>query len=100
MLAVFRVALEHMAHGGTENGNLVVTYDDFERAGIRRMSIKQALAEVTGTGLVLITERGRPSVGVDRWPTRYALGWLPLHDGSAPSNRWKAWRARFSSYKL
>jgi hypothetical protein len=29
-----RLELEHMQHGGAENGVLVVTFDDFERHGI------------------------------------------------------------------
>jgi len=31
---VDRVILEQMAHAGKENGNLIVTYDDFVRFGI------------------------------------------------------------------
>jgi hypothetical protein len=30
---VERVAIEHMKHGGTQNGALIVTYDDFEVTG-------------------------------------------------------------------
>ena len=29
-----RVILEHMAHGGTQNGDLTVTYDDFALNGL------------------------------------------------------------------
>jgi hypothetical protein len=90
-LVIDRVMIEHMLHAGTENGNLVVTYADFEKFGIRRMSLKAAIAEAVATGLLTITLKGRPSVGPDRWPTRYALGWLPLRDGAAAPNRWKAW---------
>jgi hypothetical protein len=41
---VERLMLEHMAHAGTENGNLVVTYRDFEAYGVRYKSIKTAIA--------------------------------------------------------
>ena len=89
---VYRVAIEHMLHAGTENGNLIVTYNDFEKFGIRRGSIKAAIDEAVAKGWILITERGRPSTGQARWPTRYALGWLPLKDGTPPLNRWKRWK--------
>jgi hypothetical protein len=87
-----RVSIEHMLHAGTANGDLAVTYDDFVKFGIRRSSIKTAIKEATDTGVLIITVKGRPSRGQDRWPTRYALGWLPLCDGSPAPNRWKAWR--------
>lgn len=74
---VFRVMPEHMAHAGTENGNLVVTYADFEKFGIRREAMRTAISEVSACGLVIVIERGRASVGPDCWPSKYALGWLP-----------------------
>ena len=39
-LVVDRVMIEHMAHAGTENGNLVVTYADFVKFGAH-IKIKQ-----------------------------------------------------------
>ena len=87
-----RVILEHKAHAGTENGNLAVTYDDFVKFGIRRSSLHGAIKTAAATGLLVITQKGRPSKGPDRWPTRYALGWLPMSDGAPALNRWKAWR--------
>jgi hypothetical protein len=90
-LVIDRVILEHMAHAGTENGNLIVTYHDFEKFGIRRGSLKAAISDAVAHGLIIVTEKGRASVGPDRWPSKYALGWLPLRDGSAAFNRWKHW---------
>jgi hypothetical protein len=90
-LVVDRLMIEHMLHAGTENGSLVVTYVDFVKFGIRRESLPAAIAEAVAKGWIIITEKGRPSVGPDRWPTHYALGWLPLHDGAAALNKWKAW---------
>ena len=90
-VVVDRIMLEHMAHAGTENGNLVVTYADFVKFGVRRESLPAAIADATDRGLITITEKGRASTGVDRWPSRYALGWLPLFDGAPAINRWKAW---------
>jgi len=83
--------LEHMAHAGSENGNLTVTYTDFTKFGLRRGSIRTAISELVERGLLVVTQKGRPSTGPDRWPTKYALGWLPLNDGAAASNRWKTY---------
>ena len=86
-----RVILEHMAHAGTENGNLAVTHADFTKFGVRKASTKIGIDQAIERGFIAITAKGRKSSGVDRWPTRYALSWLPLKDGTPPSNRWKKW---------
>jgi hypothetical protein len=91
---IFRIAIENMLHAGTENGNLEVTYNDFEKFGIRRGSIKAAIDEAVSKGWIIITEKGRASIGQDRWPTKYALGWLPLKDGTPAPNRWKGWKPK------
>ena len=93
-LVVDRIMIEHMAHAGTENGNLVVTYADFVKFGVRRESLPAAIADAADRGLIIITEKGRASTGPDRWPSKYAVGWLPLKDGAAAPNRWKAWSPR------
>jgi hypothetical protein len=88
---VERVILEHMAHAGTMNGELVVTFADFEKFGIRLGSIAGAIKDAVGRGLIIITQKGRASRGEDRWPSRYALAWLPMRNGAAAPNRWKGW---------
>jgi hypothetical protein len=85
-----RVVIEHTDHGGTENGNLPVTYDDFERYGIRRKSIKRAVQELVALGWIDVVSPGRSGSGIGRCPATYALCWLPTVDGAAASNRWKA----------
>jgi hypothetical protein len=95
-LVIDRVILEHMAHAGTENGSLVVTYSDFVKFGIRRGSVKAGIVEAVERGLIVVTEKGRASVGPERRPSKYALGWLPMKDGSAAGNRWKHWHHRSS----
>jgi len=89
---VFRLMVENMAHAGTENGNLIVTYADFVKFGVRQQTIKSAIAETVTRGLIIVTEKGRSSTGPDRWPSKYALGWLPMSDGSPAANRWKGWQ--------
>jgi len=90
---VERLMLEHMAHAGTENGRLICTYDDCVAYGIGRRFINASIRDAVGRGLICRTVKGKPSAGNDKYPSRYALGWLPMYDGSAASNRWKRYSA-------
>src|SRR5688572_16246709 len=47
----------------TRNGELVVLYDDFEKFGIRRSSILEAIAIASGLGWIDVTIRGTRSYG-------------------------------------
>jgi hypothetical protein len=87
---VERVALEHMNHAGTQNGDLPITYTDFERVGIDRNSIHNAIEVAVALGWIDVVERGQKGFGIARRPSIYSLTWLPRADGSAPTNRWKA----------
>src|SRR5579863_8868648 len=42
--------IEHLMHGGYENGNLVMTYDQFVAGGIRREAISATIAELERLG--------------------------------------------------
>lgn len=86
-----RLELEHMAHGGTENGNLKCTYSDFQQFGIRRASIAKALRRVEALGLIETIERGRIARGEFRFPAIYRVTYL---GGNIPAtHEWK----RFST---
>jgi hypothetical protein len=84
-----RIAIEHMSHGGTENGRLPVTYDDFEKYRIRRMSIRFGIMAAHALGWITVTEEGHAGAGDTRRAARYALQWLDRHDGAPRSNGWK-----------
>jgi hypothetical protein len=85
-----RVMLEHMAHAGTENGNLVVTYRDFREYGVRDKSIKTAITAVEALGWIQIVVQGKASFEGQRYPSRYALTWLPQPSlGKPATNRWR-----------
>jgi hypothetical protein len=64
-----RIEIEHLQHGGKENGNLTVTYDQFEDYGIHRHAIGPAIREVVVLGFVEITEHGRAGNCEYRRPT-------------------------------
>jgi hypothetical protein len=88
--ALDRLELEHMQHGGLENGELPCTYDDFAEAGIRRPSVALALRQCVALGFLEVTQRGGRSRAENRWPSKYRLTYvhgagkspLPTHDWS------------------
>jgi hypothetical protein len=87
---VKRVMLEHMAHAFTANGNLVVTYSDFREYGVRNRTVRTAIAIAEALGWLDVTVRGKASFEDQRYPSRYALTWLPQPGSGKPaSNRWR-----------
>lgn len=83
-----RLEIEHMNHGGCENGMLACTYDDFARYGIRRQSIPVALIYLEALGFIEVTEQGRASFADLRTPSRYRLTFLnTLQQG--PTDEWE-----------
>lgn len=86
---VDRVQVEHMAHGGTRNGDLIVTYTDLVEWGIRRNSIPPTIAEVVALG-ILEHRPGRASHIAGRGhPQVFRISWLPTGD-EPPSTKWCA----------
>jgi len=92
--ALDRIMIEHMDHGGQENGRLKVTWSDFERFGVHRHYIAQALAELVSVGLIAVEDPGRAIIwGESRGnPAIYRLKWLPVcePDNFRPAtNEWR-----------
>jgi hypothetical protein len=75
--------LEHLAHGGKCNGELVAPRQQLVGFGIGCRFISQAIAEADDLGLIDVSR------GKGRAPNRYALTWLPLKGGNEPTNRWR-----------
>jgi hypothetical protein len=73
-----RILIEHMQHGGQENGKLAVTYDDFEAYGIHRHAIGPAIRECDALGLLRITRRGRAGNAEHRASHLFRLTFLPF----------------------
>lgn len=86
---LFRIAVEHMAHGGRENGALIVTHSDFVAHGMRAASIAEAIRELERAGFIEVTCRGGRNWGAIVRPSRFRLTWLPTREGSAPTNDWQ-----------
>jgi hypothetical protein len=77
--------IEHMNHAGTENGNLMATYDQLVKFGIRRNSIGAVIADAEGVGLIECRKGPRHAA------TRYTLTFYAVND-AAPTNRWRFYR--------
>jgi hypothetical protein len=89
MKIVLRIALEHLKHGGADNGRLPVTYADFVKFGVRRNSIREAIEVAIALGWIDRTSVGEvPWHGDIRKPSTYGLTWLPENNGAQASNRW------------
>ncbi|MBS7702668.1 hypothetical protein [Chelatococcus asaccharovorans] len=71
-----RLELEHLRHGGADNGFLKCTYSDFEEAGIRRASVALAIRQCVELGFAEITGQGQRSVSSFRAPSLYRLTYL------------------------
>ena len=86
---VMRIALEHLKHGGVENGGLPTTYNDFVSCGVRRARIREAIMIAIYLGWIERVSIGEtPWHGDIREPSKFALTWLPKRDGSPASNNW------------
>jgi hypothetical protein len=64
--------IEHLAHGGYENGNLMMTYDQFVAGGIRRGSISATIAELERLGWIEVSRGGYRGFARS-WPHRFRL---------------------------
>src|SRR5271165_1574743 len=74
--ALDRIELEHMDHGGAENGKLPVTYADFEKWGVRPDSIAGAIRALEALSLIEITRHGYAGSAEKRAPSLYRLTYL------------------------
>lgn len=81
--------VEHLTHGGADNGNLLAPYAQLEAFGVRKDSILESLEMLERFGLIERTfyggrQGGRPNA------TLYGLGWVPLLDEAEPRERFRS----------
>ena len=79
--------LDHQAHAGTENGNLMATYDQLEDYGLSRRLISYAIAEAEFLGLIRVNRGGR--LAMSNQPSTYRLTFYIDRDGNPATNDWK-----------
>jgi hypothetical protein len=83
-----RIEIEHMHHGGKENGHLPVTFDHFEEYGIHRHAIAPAMRELEALGFIEITEHGIAGTAEHRAPNKFRLTYIG--EGRAtPTDEWR-----------
>jgi hypothetical protein len=82
--ALERIEIEHMDHGGAENGKLPVTYADFERWDVHPNFVAPALRELVALGFIEIVKRGSRAAAGTRQASEYRLTFRPAWD--APKN--------------
>jgi hypothetical protein len=80
-----RLESENMSHGGYENGNLVVTYDQFVAAGIRRESIHKTIAHLECLGWIEVMRGGYRGFARS-WPHRFRLTHRPTRSIATVGN--------------
>lgn len=79
--------LDHQAHAGTENGNLMATYDQLVSYGLSRRLISYAIAEAEFIGLIRVNRGGR--LAMSNQPSTYRLTFYVDRNGNPATNEWK-----------
>jgi hypothetical protein len=72
-----RVEIEHGHHGGTDNGKLPVTFDQFCEYGLHRHSIAPGMREAVALGFLEVTHKGRAGNAEHRAPNLFRLTYRP-----------------------
>ena len=84
-----RLLIEHMNHGGVDNGRLRVSHRQFIEFGATKNLVAPALRSLVERGLIEIT--ASPTDGSVRGYYLYRLTFLPA-DYREPTNEWRARR--------
>ena len=79
------IEIEHMRHGGVENGRLVVTRRQFEKRGIQKDAIAPGLRALDALGFIEIMERGAAGVGDHAQAHRFRLTYVQPN----PTDEWR-----------
>jgi hypothetical protein len=83
--------LEHMRHGGCENGRLGLTYGQFKLGGIRRASVPLAIRQCERLGFLEVTLRGYRAAGGFHVSSIYRLTYVHGADvkiDGPPTDEW------------
>src|SRR5262249_11055097 len=83
-----RVEIELAHHGGQDNGQLPVTFDQFAEYAINRHSIAPGLREVCALGFLEISEHGRAGNAEWRRPNLFRLTYRPVGNAK-PTDEWQ-----------
>lgn len=75
LVCLFRIMLEYLRHGGKDNGQLPITYKQFEEYGVHKDAIGPALCELEALGFIKI-RRGRGGNAEFRHPSLFWITFL------------------------
>jgi hypothetical protein len=95
-----RLEVEHMHHGGAENGRLIVTRDQFVGWGIERNAIAPAIRELAALGFVEITEKGCAGNANQHKATQYRLTYVNSKNREQPTNEWRKIKTMDSAERI
>jgi hypothetical protein len=85
-----RIELEHLEHGGNDNGKLPVTYADFGKYGVERHAIGPGIRELGALGFIEVMERGCAGNAEARRPNLFRLTYIgPEGVLSGGTDEWK-----------
>ena len=85
-----RLELEHMRHGGSQNGALLCTYNHFAEAGIRRASVALAIRQAVALGFLEITQAGYRTAAEFRAPNLFRLTYVHgVRKNIHPTDEWE-----------
>lgn len=79
--------VEHLLHGGLENGRLQAPYSQLVEWGIPRRAISETIKEAEALGLIAV-ERGGKRNQVENSENRYRITWLEFSVRTAAQPYW------------
>jgi hypothetical protein len=87
-----RIEIEYARHGGNSmtNGNLIVTFKDFEAYGIDRHAIAPAIRELEALGFIEVTQKGTAGTAGYRRANKFRLTYRPFM--TKPGDGTHEWR--------
>jgi hypothetical protein len=84
-----RLEIELGHHGGTDNGRLPVTFENFQDYGMDRHAIAPAIRECEALGFIQVTERGYAGNADFRRPNLFRLTYSHTLKEN-PTHEWRA----------
>ena len=85
-----RVEIEHLSHGGRENGRLPVTFQNFVEFGIDRHSIAPGIRECVALRFLEVTREGKGGNAEFRRPNMFRLTYV--HTDQPPAEATNEWK--------
>jgi hypothetical protein len=84
-----RLEIEHMAHGGRENGKLPLTFEDMVSYGMSRNQIAPAMREAEALGFARCVKRGRGGNAEYHAPNLWRLTYVQNVGSTLPTDEWE-----------